>query len=118
MNPKELVLAYYSALIYPERVTQFVHPDLLIQWDSARGYVEIDRKEILVFARQSKKAYRSLRLEISHIIQQGNTVCVRYINHVTTHDDPFIEKAIFRSVAIWEIKDSLLYRGYVMSHLD
>lgn len=118
MEPKELVLAYYNALIDPEKVTKYVHPDLLIQWDSTRGYVEIDSTEIVVFAKQSQKAYNTLRLEISHIIQEGNTVSVRYINHITTHEDPYNEKAIFHSVAIWEIKDNLLYRGYVMSHLD
>jgi predicted GNAT superfamily acetyltransferase len=118
MEAKELVQAYYNALIDPDQISKYVHPDLLIQWDSTRGYVEIDSTEIVVFAKQSKKAYNTLRLEISHIIQEGNTVSVRYTNHITTHEEPFTEKAIFHSMAIWEVKDGLLYRGYVMSHLD
>ncbi|WP_020211748.1 nuclear transport factor 2-like protein [Flavobacterium rivuli] len=118
MSPKEVVLAYYDALIDPVGITMYVHQNLYIQWYSTRGYIEIDSREIITFARQTKGNYASLRLEISHIIEEGNTVSVRYTNYVKTKDNPYDEIVLSHSMAIWELKDNLLYRGYVMSHLD
>ena len=118
MEPKETVMAYYNALLNPEEISRYVHRDMLVKWYGVRGFMEIDGAEIVMFAKQSKKKYNTLRFEISHCIQEGNQVSVRYTNHITTHENPYEEKILFHSISIWELKDNLLYRGYVVSHLD
>ncbi|MXN90733.1 nuclear transport factor 2 family protein [Flavobacterium sp. Sd200] len=118
MTPKETVLAYYNALLHPEEISRYVHRDMYIQWHSVRGFIEIDSNEIIVFAKQSQKNYLSLRLEISHCIEEGNQVAVRYTNYITTPESPYEEKVLFHSVAFWELKDGLMYKGYVVSHED
>ena len=118
MDVKEFIRGYYRSLLDPEEVKNFVHPHLTIQWYSTRGYIELDADEIIKFASQLSKTYLSLRLEISHIVAESNKVSVRYANHVTTAENPFEEKVLSHSIAIWELKDGLLYRGYVMSHAD
>jgi hypothetical protein len=118
MSPKEVVLAYYDALIDPAGITRYVHQNLYIQWYSTRGYIELDSREIITFARQNKGNYATLRIEISHIIEEGDTVSVRYSNYVRTSENPYEELLLSHSLAIWEIRDNLLYRGYVMSQLD
>jgi predicted SnoaL-like aldol condensation-catalyzing enzyme len=117
MDIKQFITDYYHALVNPEEVKKFVHPNLRIEWHSVKGFIELDSDEVVRFAQQFGKNYATLRLEITHIIAEGNSVAVRYINYVTTPDDPH-ETALTQSVAIWELQDNKLYRGYVMSHLE
>jgi len=114
MDVKKFITGYYHALINPQEVRKFMHPNLKIEWHSTRGYVELTAGEVIQFAEQMQKNYASLRIEITHIVVEGSSVAVRYINYVTTTDDAF-EKPLTQSVAFWELQDNKLYRGYVMS---
>lgn len=114
MDVKQFITDYYHTLRNPEEVRKFLHPNLRIEWYSVRGFIELDGDEVVRFAKQFGSNYATLRLEITHIIAEGNSVSVRYINYVTTDDDPF-ERALTQSVAIWELQDNKLYRGYIMS---
>jgi hypothetical protein len=117
MDVKQFIIDYYHALLTPEGVKDFLHPQVLIEWHSPRGYLELDIKDIIKFSEVISKQYTTLRLNVTHIVAEGdNRVSVRYINMVTTPDDPENEKELSQSISIWELKNNKLYRGYVMSH--
>lgn len=117
MDVKQFIVDYYHALLDPQKVKDFLHPQMLIEWQSPRGYLELDVKDLLKFSEVVSKQYSTLKLNVTHIIAESdNRVAVRYINLITTPEDPLNEKELSQSMSIWELKDNKLYRGYVMTH--
>lgn len=117
MDIKKFIIDYYHALLDPEGVKDFLHPNMLIQWQSPRGYLELDANELVQFSKMISKQYSTLRLEVTHIVAEAeDKVAARYINFITTPDNPTIEKELSHSIAIWQLKDGKLYRGFVMTH--
>jgi hypothetical protein len=49
MKPKELVLDFYKndLLLNQLEVNEFLHPDLIIEWNSSKGFVQLDREDVL-----------------------------------------------------------------------
>jgi hypothetical protein len=94
-----------------------LHPQVLVEWHSPRGYVELDIKDLIRFSEMISKQYATLRLKVTHVLaEDDNRVAARYINLITTPDDPYSEKELSQSMSVWELKDNKLYRGYVMTH--
>lgn len=117
MDVKQFIIDYYHALLRPEKLRDFLHPQVLVEWHSPRGYVELDIKDLVKFSEVISKQYTTLRLNVTHVVAEGdNKVSVRYTNMITTPQDPLSEKELSQSMAIWELKDGKLYRGYVMTH--
>ena len=56
-----------------------------------------------------------MRGEITHILEDGNNVTIRYTYFVKTIENPNEEVPVAHFMAIWTIKDDLMYRGYQMS---
>ena len=48
-------------------------------------------------------------------MEEGNNVTNRFTFYVATIENPTEEMPIAHFVAIWEIKDELMYKGYQMS---
>lgn len=117
MDVKQFIIDYYHALLKPETLKDFLHPQVLVEWHSPRGYVELDIKDLIKFSEHISKQYSTLRLVVTHIVAEGDKkVSVRYINMITTPEDPLSEKELSQSMSFWELKDNKLYRGYVMTH--
>lgn len=117
MDVKQFIIDYYHALLTPEKLKDFLHPNALVQWHSPRGYLELDYKELIRFSEFTSKQYSTLRLKVTHVIAEGdNKVSARYINYITTPDNPLEEKELSLSMSIWELLDGKLYRGFVMTH--
>lgn len=116
MDIKSFILDYYKALLNPEEVKKYLHPQMLIKWQSNKGYLELEVNDLLNFSRLISKQYSTLRLNVSDVIVEGNKVAVRYTNFITTPDNPLHEKELSNSMSMWELKDNKLYRGYVMTH--
>ncbi|NMH28850.1 nuclear transport factor 2 family protein [Flavobacterium silvaticum] len=119
MSPKKFVQLFYKsdALIDGEVMEQFLHPEATIDWNSSRGLIQMDRAAIIQLATELGRAYMRSKVRISHILQEGNTVSVRYTHHIKTIENPREEILLANFMAIWEIKDDKLYRGYQMSQL-
>ena len=64
------------------------------------------------------KAYQSSRIYITHLLEEGDTVTVRYIHYVKTIENPREEMILAHFMVIWELKDGKLYRGFQMSQLS
>lgn len=117
MQAKELVLDFYKSdvLLRRDEVKEFLHPELVIEWNSTKGFVELDFEDVLNLTDELSRAYVRSKIRISHILQDGNMVSVRYSHFVKTIENPREEMLLANFFVIWEVKDNKLYRGYQMS---
>ncbi len=120
MDAKELVTAYYKsdAFSNPEVADRFIHNDIAMEWRSSKGFLQLNKADLIELVTGLKKAYSSYRLRINNIIADGNKACVRYTHYVNAFENPDEEVILGHFVAIWEVKENKLYKGYLMSQLD
>lgn len=117
MQVKDLVLDFYKSdvMLHRDEVKEFLHPELIIEWNSTKGFVQLDYNDVLKLTDELSRAYVRSKIRISHILQDGNLVSVRYSHFVKTIENPREEMLLANFFVIWEIKDNKLYRGYQMS---
>lgn len=120
MTPKKIVEAFYKsdALIDSALMETFLHPEILLDWNSSKGFIQMRREELVALAAELGKAYARSKIRISHILADGNLVSVRYSHFVKTIENPREEMLLAHFIVIWEIKDGKLFRGYQMSQLS
>ncbi|OIQ18705.1 MAG: hypothetical protein BM557_07230 [Flavobacterium sp. MedPE-SWcel] len=120
MDAKELVTAYYSPEVFnnPEVISRFLHNNFITDWRSSKGFLQLNKEDLIELVTGLKQAYSSYRLDIGNIIADGSKVCVRYTHYVNAFENPDEEVTLGHFVAVWEIKDNKLYRGYVMSQVE
>jgi len=120
MTPKELVLDFYKndLILKKSEVNEFIHPDLIIEWNSSKGFLQMNRDDVLNLSDELKKAYVRSKMRITHIIEEGNLVSVRYSHFVKTIENPREEMLLAHFYVIWEVKDNKLFRGYQMSQFS
>ena len=66
-------------------------------------------------AAEAGKSFDAVRPEITHLISNEDQVVIRFTYFVTTIEQPDTEEPMAHFMAIWEMKDGLMYRGYQMS---
>ena len=71
--------------------------------------------DLIAFFFEIRRTYNDLRIEISHLLQDGNQVTIRYKYYASTLENPEEELGISNFIGIWEVKDDKLYRGYQIS---
>ena len=120
MSAKKVVQDFYKSdvLINSELMGSHLHEDVLLDWNSTKGFIQMDRNQILALSSELSKAYIRSKVRISHILSEGNTVSVRYSHFVKTIENPREEMLLAHFIAIWEVKDGKLFRGYQMSQLS
>jgi hypothetical protein len=120
MNPKDVVLDLYKSdvLLNKDLVKPLLHPDITVDWNSSKGFIQMNHDDVLQLCDQLNKAYVRSKIRISHILQENNTVCVRFSHFVKTIENPREEMLLAHFFAIWEIKDNLLYKCYQMSQFS
>ena len=120
MSSKEIVEKFYKsdALIDSEVMKDYLHPDILVEWNSSTGFVEHNYNSLLDLSNDLSKAYVRSKVRISHIIAENDLVSVRYSHFVKTIENPREEMLLAHFIVIWQIKDNKLYRGYQMSQLS
>jgi hypothetical protein len=119
MNAKKIVQNFYNsdAFVNEETMNKFLHKDLLIEWNSTKGFVTLNKQLGLDLTKQMAVAYTYSRIDISHIFKKANMVTVRYSHFVKTIENPNEEMLLAHFMAIWEIKDKQLYKGFQMSQI-
>ncbi|HEY6143005.1 MAG TPA: nuclear transport factor 2 family protein [Flavobacterium sp.] len=119
MSAKEIVQKFYKseALIDSEILKEFMHPEILLEWNNSEGFVQMDYKSLLDLSVQLSKAYIRSKVRISHIIAENDMVSVRYSHFVKTIENPREEMLLAHFSTIWQIKDDKLFRGYQISQL-
>lgn len=120
MSAKEIVQKFYKsdALIDAEVIKDFIHPDIIIEWNSSKGFVQLNYDSLINLTNDLSKAYVRSKVRISHILSDKDLVSVRYSHFVKTIENPREEMFLAHFIAIWEIKDNKLYRGYQMSQMS
>lgn len=120
MTPKELVLDFYKndLILQKSEVNEFLHPDLVIEWNSTKGFIQMKKEDVLNLSDDLAKAYVRSKIRITHILSEDNLVSVRYSHFVKTIENPREEMLLAHFYVIWEVKDGKLYRGYQMSQFS
>jgi len=114
---KEIVKGFYkSDILNDESVMEkYFHPELLLIWNSMDGLTIMNNDDLVRFFSEIRRTYHDLRIEVSHLLADDNHVTIRYKYYVRTIENPDEELGISHFIAIWEIKDDKLYRGYQVS---
>ena len=120
MTAKQLVLDFYKndLLLHKSEVNEFLHEDLIIEWNSSKGFVQMRKQDVLNLSDELSKAYVRSKMRITHVVEEGNMVSVRYSHFVKTIENPREEMLLAHFFVIWEVKDGKLYRGYQMSQFS
>ena len=120
MKAKEIVKNLYKsdALKDSQLLDTFLHPDVSLDWHSSKGFLQMNREEMLNLANELQKAYDASRVYINHLLEEDGIVTVRYTHYVRTIENPREEMILANFMVIWELKDGKLYRGYQMSQLN
>ena len=119
MSAKEIVKKFYKsdALIDREVIKDFLHPDIIVEWNSSKGLIQLNYDSLISLSNDLSKAYVRSKVRISHIVSENDLVSVRYSHYVKTIENPREEMFLANFIVIWEIKDNKLFRGYQMSQL-
>lgn len=114
---KEIVRDFYrSDILKDESVMErFFHQDLVLIWNSANGLSIMHYDDIVKFFGEVRRSYHDLRVEVSHLLADGPHVTIRYKYYIRTMENPDEELGIAHFIAIWEVKDDKIYRGYQVS---
>ena len=120
MTSKQLVLDFYKndLLLHKSEVNEFLHEDLIIEWNSSKGFVQMKKQDVLNLSDELSKAYIRSKMRITHVVEEGNMVSVRYSHFVKTIENPREEMLLAHFFVILEVKDGKLYRGYQMSQFS
>lgn len=120
MSAKEIVQKFYKsdALIDSNVMKDFLHPEVLLDWNSSKGFLQLNYDSLLNLSQDLSKAYVRSKVRISQIIAENDTISVRYSHFVKTIENPREEMLLAHFMAIWQIKDNKLFRGYQMSQLS
>ena len=86
MTAKEIVLDLYKSdvLLNKSEVAELLHPDIIIEWNSSKGFVQMKFDDILKLSEELSKAYIRSKMRITHIIEEDNMVSARYNHFVKT----------------------------------
>jgi hypothetical protein len=116
-NAKEVVRSFYQSDILKDDsvLGKFMHKDVVLIWNSADGLSIMHYDDLVEFFAEVRRSYHDLRIEVSHLLEDDNHITIRYKYYIRTIENPDEELGIAHFIAIWEIKDDQLYRGYQVS---
>ncbi|WP_033958555.1 nuclear transport factor 2 family protein [Psychroserpens jangbogonensis] len=118
MSPKEIVNNFYqSDLAKDDKIMNFFHENCELSWNSSKGFTKLDFQGIDDMLKGVQKSYLSFKFRVSHLLQDNNTITVRYTIYATTIERPEKEDALAHFITIWEVKDNKMYRGFEISQL-
>lgn len=114
---KETVRNFYRSDILkdPTVLQTYFHSELVLIWNSANGLTIMNFDDIVNFFSEVRRTYDDLRIEVSHLLADDNHVTIRYKYYIRTIENPDEELGIAHFIAIWEVKDGKMYRGYQVS---
>jgi hypothetical protein len=78
MNLKKIILDFYKsdALINPTVLATYLHDDILLEWNSSKGFIQMNRDDLLALASELSRSYIRSKVDISHIVKEGDLVSV------------------------------------------
>jgi hypothetical protein len=85
MSTKEIVQKFYKsdALIDSEIIKDFLHPEIVVEWNSSKGLIQLNYDSLLNLSNDLSK--RTFKVRISHIVSENDRISVRY-SHFKKND--------------------------------
>ena len=119
MSTKKFIQDFYKsdALINSAIMSAFLHPEVILEWNSSTGFKQYNHQELLDLANELSKAYVRSKVRISHFVREGSSTVVRYSHYIKNIENPREEMLLGHFMVIWEFKDDKLFRGYQISQL-
>ncbi len=119
MSAKKIVIEFYKsdALIDSDLIKNYLHPEIILDWQSSKGFLQMNYDAIIKQTQSLGKAYVRSKAQITHILQNSNRVAVHYKHYIKTVENPREDVLLAHFSVIWELKDNLLYRGYQLSQI-
>ncbi len=116
-SPKDLVKGLYTSdfLNDPAILEEYLHPDAELYWNASTGFSKLFYNDIAKMSTDMGRSFISLRPSITHVLEDGDQVCIRFTYYLQTIESPGEEVAIIHFMAIWELKEGKLYKGYQIS---
>lgn len=120
MSARKIVQDFYKsdALIDAKVMSEFLHPDIILEWNSTKGFLKLGYDEIIALTEKMSQAYVRSKARISLMIVEKNMVSIRFSHYVKTMENPREEMLLAHFFVIWELKDGKLFRGYQMSQIS
>ncbi|MEP0266429.1 nuclear transport factor 2 family protein [Dokdonia sp.] len=117
INAKSVVSNFYMSDFFNEldNVKKYLHPEMELFWNARTGYSHMNREDILTMASEASKSFDSVRCDITHLLEEGDNVTIRFTYFVRMIENPNEEVPVAHFMAIWSIKDGQMHRGYQMS---
>lgn len=117
MSNKTKIETFYltDGLRDEEQLNALLHDDLQLEWDSSNGKLWYSKADILALAKELKQNFHTSKVFISYLIEEKNTVVVKYQHVVSTIENPKEEMPIANIVVIWEFSGDKLSKGYQIS---
>ncbi|MFI8379791.1 nuclear transport factor 2 family protein [Leeuwenhoekiella sp. NPDC079379] len=116
-SAKDLVRGLYESDFFNDSsvLKQYLHKDAELYWNASTGFSKMTYKDITEMSSEMGKSFISLRSSITHLLADKDQVTIRLTYYIKTVENPEEEVGIIHFIAIWELKDGLLYRGYQIS---
>ena len=116
-SAKEIVRGFYQSDILKDKTVldKYFHKDLVLIWNSVDGLTIMNFEDLVEFFAEIRRSYNDLRIEVSHLLEDDNHITIRYKYYIRTMENPDEELGIAHFIAIWEVKDDKMYRGYQVS---
>lgn len=116
-SKKKIVKEFYNSDFFNDTsiIDKYLHPEMKLFWNAKTGYSHMDVAALKVMTAEAGKSFDAVRAKVTHLISKGDQVVIRFTYFVTTIERPELEEPIAHFMAIWEMKDGLMYRGYQMS---
>ena len=95
-SPKQIVKEFHQANIINAELDfkNYFHEELVLIWNSADGLSIMNYDDLIAFFSEIRRTYEDLRIEISHVLNDGNHVTIRYKYYVRTIENPEEELGI------------------------
>lgn len=118
-SAKDFVKEFYesTALTNKEVMKEYLHPQCELFWNSSKGFTRLDYHGLLALTENLNQSYNHIHGIISHLMEEGQMVTVRYTYFANAIENPDELTALAHFITIWELKDQKLFKGYEISQL-
>ena len=119
MSYKDLVIKFYESagILSKSYCQEIMHPDVTLEWYSSKGLLNLDMNDLLALSKELKHSYFLLRADIHEVLQENDSVMIRYTYFVRTFENPDEEMVLAVFFTTWQIKDNKLFKGCQMSQI-
>jgi len=117
MSPKQIVRAFFESEFYKDEAVleKYIHDDFQLFWNSSAGYSHMDKTSFSQMLMEMSSSFESLRSSITHVLQEDNTVTIRYTFHIKTIENPEEEVPMAHFISIFELEDNKIIKGFQIS---